>query len=135
MIRAIGAGAICAALAFGPTAAQAPDGNSQTRGSYARSLGRELVGRGLDLQVFAEEKRDDRLPTPDTFPKYPRLVFFGPMNAPLAYRIIADANLLNAAKSYGFAGVRFFADSGYFDFDLSGAELPDCDSSGRVCTR
>lgn len=124
----------CFDKAAAPPAAQPSPAATKTvemRAAYTLWLRHALLERGLDIKVFDEERADRKYS--DTFPVYPRLTIFGPVNAPLAYRLIVAADLLNKAKSYGYAGVRFFADDGYFDFDISKDRLPNCDETNRVC--
>lgn len=104
-----------------------------TRRGYTQQIERIFLGAGVDISVFPMETAGDR--RNEQFTKYPRLILFGYINKPFVYKAITEWKLLENAKQVGFRAIEF-ADKGpdgRWFFDISGAQLPNCDVNKRLC--
>ncbi len=108
-----------------------------SRLAYARELRRWFLSNGVSMSVFTFEKNDKRLDGASTKHRelYPRLVFFGNLSDSLVFQISGKGEVLKNAAALGFAGVQFnsLGAGGIWLYDVSGATLPPCDVTGRVC--
>ena len=107
------------------------------RAAYANQLRRSFLSNGVSMHVSTYEKNDKKLE--DAFTEYrklyPRLVFTGYLSDSLVFQIARKGEVLKNAAALGFAGVQFISqgEGGVWLYDVSGATLPRCDVSGRVC--
>ncbi len=85
------------------------------------------------MEVVSEEKVDPRIAGYDAFPQYPKLFFFGYINAPFVYQAITKASMLSDAKALGLEGLQFMSKgTGAWFFDISGA-ISRCDTQHELC--
>ena len=104
-----------------------------SRAGYAGRLRRFFLSNEIDMEVVSEEKVDPRIAGYDAFPQYPKLFFFGYINAPFVYQAITKASMLSNAKALGFKGLQFMSKgTGAWFFDISAA-ISRCDTRHELC--
>jgi hypothetical protein len=110
-------------------------GTAAERETYRADLRRTFLASGLDIDVLVDEKARPNGVERVKW-KYPRLMFFGYLNAPAVYQLITNGKVLENAKEKGFLTIDFFSkssDEGHWYYDLSGQTIPRCDINHRLC--
>lgn len=137
-IKADKARLACFDAATAPVAVPAPpslaQASAQQRSAYANSLEKVFLKTGVDATVMSTEKKDGPA-APGSAKEYPRIIIWAYMGKPFVYQMISQTEVLKTAQSLGFKVVDFWdkGAGGHWFYDVSGTEVPRCDTNRGLC--